>query len=336
MAFEINGKIEKKALLHYVPHGINSEIFKPLPTYDERLTKRRFEFLQGRDYNFVIFFNSRNTHRKRASNIILAYRTFCDNLPKEKAEKCCLLMHTEIKCDQGTDLLAVKEALCPNYNIIFSTAKIQPEDMNCLYNIADITVNISSNEGFGLSGAESIMCGTPTVINVTGGLQDQIGQTDDNGKPIEFDLKFGTNSGGKYKNHGVWVKPVYPSARYIQGSIPTPYIFDDLCDWEDVSEAFMYWYLMDPKKREECGLKGREWAMNEGGLNAKNMCDQFIKAMDYTLENWRPEDPVDLVTYKDYVGNELPDNNMGIEIPKIDINKVQNEVNKTVDKLNVK
>jgi glycosyltransferase involved in cell wall biosynthesis len=58
--------------------------------------------------------------------------------------------------------------------------------------LADATILTSSNEGFGLSIAESIMCGTPVIVNVTGGLQDQIGQVDDNGKPIEFDLNFGT------------------------------------------------------------------------------------------------------------------------------------------------
>ena len=44
-----------------------------------------------------------------------------------------------------------------------------------LYNIADVTVNMASNEGFGLSGAESLIAGTPIINNVTGGLQDQCG-----------------------------------------------------------------------------------------------------------------------------------------------------------------
>jgi glycosyltransferase involved in cell wall biosynthesis len=332
----VNDKdITGKTLIHYVPHGINNKVFQPLPDFDPRLTQRRKEFLQGKEYDFVFLYNSRNVHRKRTSNIniVLAYRNFCDNLPKDKAKKCCLILHTEIRSDAGTDLIAVKEALCPDYDIVFSTAKIMPEDMSCLYNIADVTINVSSNEGFGLSTAESIMCGTPIIVNVSGGLQDQIGQVDDEGKPIEFNLGFGSNMMGKYKNHGVWAKPLWPTASYIQGSIPTPYIFDDLCRWEDLAEAMMYWYVMDKDKRELCGLKGREWACGEGGINADNMCKQFITAMDFAFANWKPVECIELITADDYVGNMLPENNLGIELPKIDIDKIKKDVETTLAKL---
>jgi glycosyltransferase involved in cell wall biosynthesis len=325
--------MEGKTLIHYVPHGINHEVFKPLPKEDARLIQRKTEFLQGRDYKFIMMYNSRNVHRKRTSNIILAYRNFCDNLPREDAKKCCLVLHTEIRSDAGTDLIAVKEALCPEYDIVFSTAKILPEDMTCLYNLADVTINISSNEGFGLSVAESIMCGTPVIVNVTGGLQDQIGQVDDEGKPVEFNLKFGSNFTGKYKNHGTWAKPLWPTAKYIQGSIPTPYIFDDLCTWEDLAEAMMYWYLMSAEDREKCGQQGRSWALGDGGLNAVNMCNQFMAVMDYTFTNWKPVDPIELVTVKDYVGNLMPQNELGLELPKINIDKIKKEIENTVSKL---
>jgi glycosyltransferase involved in cell wall biosynthesis len=325
--------MDGKTLLHYVPHGINHNVFKPLPVTDERLVQRRKEFLQGKDYKFVMLYNSRNVHRKRTSNIILAYRNFCDNLSKEDAKKCCLILHTEIRCDAGTDLLAVKEALCPDYDIIFSTAKILPEDMACLYNIADVTINISSNEGFGLSVSESIMCGTPVIVNVTGGLQDQIGQTDNDGKQLEFNLDFGSNFDGKFKKHGVWAKPLWPTARYIQGSIPTPYILDDLCKWEDLAEAMMYWYMMDNNQRKLCGMKGREWACGEGGLNAENMCKQFVTAMDFTFSKWKPADPVELVSLDDYVGNLMPEGKLGFELPKLDIDKIKKEIDLTIQKL---
>ena len=34
-------------------------------------------------------------------------------------------------------------------------------------------INLASNEGFGLGTAEAVMAGTPMIVNVTGGLQDQ-------------------------------------------------------------------------------------------------------------------------------------------------------------------
>ena len=53
--------------------------------------------------------------------------------------------------------------------------KLEPNQLNYLYNIADVTINIASNEGFGLGTCESLMAGTSIIVNVTGGLQDQCG-----------------------------------------------------------------------------------------------------------------------------------------------------------------
>jgi glycosyltransferase involved in cell wall biosynthesis len=314
------GPMNGKTLLQYVPHGIDSNLFRPIPKTDKTLQELRKNLFQGRNYKFVIFYNSRNVHRKRTSNIILAYRTFCDNLPPEEAKKCVLVLHTEIAHEAGTNLVAVKEALCPDYDIVFSPGKIPPDQMTMLYNIADVTVNASSNEGFGLSVAESLMSGTPIIVAVTGGLQDQIGQVDDDGKPVEFDLDFGSNNIGRYKKHGPWAYPVWPVTRLIQGSIPTPYIFDDLTRWEDFAEGFMYWYLMPEDKREACGAKGREWALGEGGLNAKNMGQTLIDGMEYVFKNWRNPKKFDVFTAKDFVGNKMPNNgkSVGFPIPTID------------------
>jgi len=308
--------ITGKSVLHYVPHGINTVIFRPIPKDDALLMKRRKEILNGKDYNYVILYNSRNVQRKRTSNIMLAYRTFCDNLPKEEAAKCCLLLHTEVRCDAGTDLIAVKEAFCPEYDVAFSTGKYIPDDMNMLYNIADVTINLSSNEGFGLSTAESLMAGTPIIVSVTGGLQDQIGQTKDDGSPIEFDLHFGTNCMGKYRKHGLWAYPIWTQVRCVQGSIPTPYIFDDMTKWEDGADGMMYWYLMGDEKRSKCGIEGRKWAMSDGGINAENMCNQFIRCMDFTLSKFKPVKQFGLYTDADYVGNVMP-GGLGFEIPTI-------------------
>lgn len=322
-----------KHLLHLVPHGINSDVFKPLSSTEKIVKEKKKQLFGDKQYEFVVFYNSRNVQRKKTSNAVLAFRAFCDNLTPEQAAKCALVLHTEKVQDAGTDLPEVIKALCPNYDVLFVEHKISPEEMCAMYNIADVTILLSSNEGFGLSIAESIMCGTPVIVNVTGGLQDQIGQVDDNGNPIEFNLEFGTNSVGKYRNHGVWAKPIWPCVKTIQGSVPTPYIFDDICTWEEAAESIMYWYLMSPEQREKCGLEGRRWAMNEGGINAKNMCNQFIKAMDYTINNFIPEKGFDLYTINNHVGNYQPHNKIGVEIPKIDIDKLKNEINTTVAKL---
>jgi hypothetical protein len=326
MTFKINGKIEDRVLLQYCPHGIDNECFRPIDKSDAQLVEFRKRLFREKDYKFAILYNSRNVHRKRTSNIMLAYAQFCDNLSKEDADKCVLILHTEVMLDAGTNLLAIKEAFCPNYNVVFSPGKLSPHDMCLMYNVADITVNASSNEGFGLSIAESIMCGTPVTVAVTGGLQDQIGQTKDDGTPVEFDADFGSNNIGRYKKHGPWAYPVWPVSRMVQGSIPTPYIFDDITKWEDFAEGFMYWYMMGDKKRTIFGAEGRRWALNEGGLNSKNMGQTFIDGMDYIFRNWTKPKKFSLHTVADHVGNKMPGGHMGFTYDRIDKNAIQTKI----------
>lgn len=318
--------VKGKHLLHLVPHGINSDEFKPLPKGDSSINKIKKEYLGDGEYNFVVAFNSRNAHRKHPANLIMAFKSFCSSLTPEEAKKCALIMHTDKVCEAGTDLPATVQAICPEYKIVIDESRRTPEEMVAFYNLADVTANISSNEGFGLSVAESIMCGTPVIVTVTGGLQDQIGMTKDDGSPVEFDLEFGTNVTAKYKKHGVWVKPIWTKVQNLQGSPPTPYIMDDLTDYSDIADAIMYWYLIGSEKREKYGSEGRKWAMSEGGINSKNMCNQFITAMDFTINNFTPVKKFDIYTNIGYDIKNLPQGKLGFELHKVDIEKIKKDI----------
>ena len=86
------------------------------------------------------------------------------------------IVTTQPRDENGTDLPEVDpECWSPDCNIIFSDKKLENKQMNFLYNICDVTMNLTSNEGFGLGTCESLMSGTPIIVNVTGGLQDQCG-----------------------------------------------------------------------------------------------------------------------------------------------------------------
>lgn len=278
----------------FVPHGINPKYYHPIEDGHkdfEEFKNFQNEFKIQNDVDFLIFWNNRNIRRKQSGDLILAYRKFCDTLPKEKSSKVCLLMHTEPVDENGTDLIAVKNTLCNDYKVIFSDKKLGVRELNFLYNLADVTVNIASNEGFGLSGAESIMAGTPIINNVTGGLQDQCRFSDENGNWIDFNTDVSSNHAGTYTNHGEWVKPVFPSNRSLQGSVVTPYIFDDRCKFEDVADAIAYWYNMSRENRKKLGKKGREWALTkESGMSSLEMCSRFVKHIDRLLSDWKPRE----------------------------------------------
>ena len=53
-----------------------------------------------------------------------------------------------------------------------------------MYNLSDVTINISDAEGFGLSTFESLMCETPIIVTMTGGLQEQVTYTEKVSKDI--------------------------------------------------------------------------------------------------------------------------------------------------------
>ena len=282
----------------YLPHGVSDKYFFPISVFDDEY-KKVIEFkkqLTDDKVKFLVFYNNRNIRRKVPGDVILAFKHFCDLLPEEKREEVALLMHTQPVDDNGTDLPEVAKTLCPNYKVYFSANKLEANKLNYLYNMVDVTVNMASNEGFGLGTCESLMAGTPIIVNVTGGLQDQCGfklngklltsKDYEEIKSLHDDRKWKDNSDLTW---GEWVKPVWPSNRCLQGSPPTPYIFDDRCRWDDVGDKILEWYDMGEDERRECGEKGVEFVNDsEIMMSGKMMSQNFIDQMDTGFEKWTP------------------------------------------------
>jgi glycosyltransferase involved in cell wall biosynthesis len=295
------GKEAEDKVITYVPHGINEEFFYPIAEHTPSYTKFKEvknNIFGDKQYEFVVFYNSRNIRRKATSDLILAYRNFCDMIGIEKAKKCALVLHTEVVLDVGTDLMAVKNALCdPDYvNVLFSTQKLTSEDMNILYNIADVTVLPSSNEGWGLSLTESMMAGTMIIGNVTGGMQDQMRFEDENGNWIELTADFPSNHRGTYTKCGRWAIPVFPSNISLVGSPLTPYIFDDRCSSDDIAAAIKHVWELSPEVRAENGLAGREWVTSdEAGMSARVMCQKVIDSMELAFSKFTPRPKLEVI-----------------------------------------
>jgi hypothetical protein len=197
-------------------------------------------------------------------------------------------MHTAPRDPNGTDLIAVKKAIAPDCNIIFSVDKLSNRHLNFYYNLADVTVNIASNEGFGLSSLESIMAGTCIINNVTGGLQDQMRFVDKEGKWFTPSNETSSNHRKTYTECGEWAFPVWPSNLSIQGSLETPYIFDDRVHDVDVAEAIHSTYMIGRSELKRRGLTGREWAMGtESGMDIRSMSDGIAAGLNSLLKVWK-------------------------------------------------
>jgi glycosyltransferase involved in cell wall biosynthesis len=287
--------------LSYIPHGIDTKKFHPLPEDDKELLEVRERLFNGQDVKYVVFYNSRNIRRKMTSDILLAFNTFMKKLPEEERSKCRLVLHTQPVDEHGTDLPVVIRDVMPELEkyVIFSNERIESKHINILYNIADVTINMSSNEGFGLGTCESLVAGTPIIVNVTGGLQDQCGFTNDEGEYLDperdFNYDWGSNHDGRFKNHGEWAFPLFPVSRSLQGSPLTPYIFDDRCSWEEAAEKIMEVYKMSREERKRRGELGRQYALGAGQFTAERMCELFIEHMENAWDNWTPRERFTLV-----------------------------------------
>ena len=213
---------------HRMPHVAHPEVFKKVPGD----TLEQFKKQAGFDDKFLIFWNSRNARRKMSGSLIFWFKDFLDEVGHDKAK---LLMHTDPKDGHGQDLEAIiRELGLINGEVIFSVKKTPPQELNLLYNAADVTCGISDAEGFGLSTFESLSAETPIIVTMTGGLQEQV--TD-----------------GK-EWFGVGIEP---SSKAIIGSQQVPFIYEDRINREDFLDAMRKMYNASPEERAEMGRKGR-------------------------------------------------------------------------------
>ena len=228
---EIVNQVAPEVENHYLPHAVDSEVFKPMQDSGEVLEIRN-RVTGNKPDRFVAFWNNRNARRKMPGSLLMWFKKFLD----ETDGNATLVMHTDLKDVHGQPLSLLAQEMGYNKDqIVFSTEKMEAKDLANLYNAADVTVNISDAEGFGLATLESLSCGVPIIVNMTGGLQEQV--TD------------GENWFGK---------GIQPASKALVGSQDVPYIFEDRINGDDLVAALKELYEMPKEKRRELGKAGRE------------------------------------------------------------------------------
>mgnify|MGYP003634638834 FL=1 len=230
----------------HIPHTVDTETFKQLP---ENIVKsfRHQSFPNEKNSDRMIFFwNSRNARRKQSGSLLFWFKSFLDIVGHDNA---ILIMHTDPKDVNGQDLDVILASLeLTNGQILFSKDRYPSDIMASLYNMADCTIGISDAEGFGLSTFESLACGTPIVVNMTGGLQEQV------------------TNGEEWFGIGI-----EPCSKAIIGSQEIPYIYEDRISEKDFVDSLLKIYNMSKEDRKEMGLKGREHVLKNYSL------EQFSK-----------------------------------------------------------
>jgi len=172
----------------YLPHGVNTSIYKPL---ENRAECRKLWFLKPDD--FVLLYVGWNRARKMIPRMLRIYKRFLELNPDVK--NAHFLLWTNITAEttpqetmQGVadvgvnlipEIIELGLATPPNDVRWFDPnewKKLQavgglPEwdptggwDMVKIFNSADVTLGLTGGEGFWLVGIESQACGTPVLV----------------------------------------------------------------------------------------------------------------------------------------------------------------------------
>lgn len=230
----------------YIPHAVNTDVFKRLP--EEAIIKFKRENLNIADDRFVFFWNNRNARRKQSGSLIWWYAQFL----KKTGVKATLIMHTDPKDVHGQDLHAIlAELKLLNREVLISEQKVPPQNLAYFYNAADATINISDAEGFGLATLESLACETPIIVTKTGGLQDQIRDSQGNLLGIE----------------------IPPASQAIIGSQEVPYIYEDRISEEQMVGALEAFVNIPKEQRKIIGQAGRQHVIQN--FNFDNFINQW-------------------------------------------------------------
>ena len=242
---------------HYLPHAVPTSVFTPRS--EEEISEFKNKMFPNMEDRFTFLWNNRNARRKQSGTLIHWFNEFAEEVGPDNVR---LIMHTDPSDVHGQDLVAIMNNIdAIDGRILISDQKIPPDALAQMYNIADCTINISDAEGFGLATLESLSSGTPIIVNMTGGLQEQV--TD--GKDW-----FGIG--------------LEPASKTIIGSQEVPYIHEDRLSKEDFLEAMRKMYNMSEEDRKELGLRGRKHVIDN--YNFSDFEQKWINLMDSVHEKY--------------------------------------------------
>lgn len=266
-----HGILKDLSLSHkseYIPHAVDKNIFNIID--ENKVMQEKIKILgKEKKDSFVLFYNSRNARRKKTSDAVAAFKMFADKIGDQEGEKCFFLVHSDPHDQEGADLFEVCKMLgLKNSQISFSTEKLMFDKLSMLYNIADATICVSAEEGFGLSSLESLMCGTPVISSKTGGLQEQ---------NIDPDTK------------EIFGSQLDPAAKLLVGSQQIPYIYSDHVSHEQICDALVQMNSLSRQQRKEIGKRARESVLKRYDLDI--MVSQWDKALMKYIEDYKDGNP---------------------------------------------
>lgn len=148
---------------YYIPHGIETNIYKILP--DEQVNKFKQQYIKHDGHLTVMVAANKGYPDRKAFQVqIRAWAAFAKDKPDAK-----LYLHTEpTPMYQGLNLIKLCQSLGIGDKVMFPDryeyfTGYPPEYLSFIYNSANVLMAASMSEGFGIPIIEAQACGTPVI-----------------------------------------------------------------------------------------------------------------------------------------------------------------------------
>lgn len=153
----------------YIPHGVETTLYKPLSAEERRAAKRRLGFPEDCFLIGTVGANKGTPPRKGWNEMYLAIQEFIKDAPDP--DKIFFYQHSLCTQEHGgpdlqqmaTDFGLVEKTRFANPYVLQSSGNTT-EEMNLTYNAMDVFILLSRGEGFGLPILEAQACGVPVIV----------------------------------------------------------------------------------------------------------------------------------------------------------------------------
>ena len=293
--------------IHVLPHGFNGDTFVKV---DKKVARRHLNEMAGKDGikledEFIIFCGNKNQIRKRLDITIHAYVYFLHKYWDQTKKQPILLLNCGM-VDAGWNLIEMFRNFYRQYNLPIdmeseykflrtTTTELEhpnyPDQfLNVLYNAADIGINTSMGESWGLVTFEQGGIERPQIITNFGAL-DEI-------------YKKGVY---KVETSDYFVHPLSVQSTMGQGRV---------VNYKDVAEAINYYYTMS---EDDIKKHGSDIAKTVSNYKWPLINIKMKKAIEKIQD--------DKLIYEDEITDDLNElNKMDIEIKEINEIANQNEI----------
>lgn len=150
---------------HYIPHGVEPTIYKVIPDRAKIAEfKRRLTGIDNAHLSVMVSANKGFPDRKWFQGQLRAWAEFAKDKPNAR-----LYLHTEpTPMYGGLDLMGYAQMLGIREKTIFvdrykNAMGYPPEYLSLVFNAADVLLQVSMSEGFGIPLIEAQACGCPVI-----------------------------------------------------------------------------------------------------------------------------------------------------------------------------